>query len=77
MTIHCTVVILPLPFNPDVVRPAFASRVREDHPDIRFVFMSGYVADSDELKEVLHENSTFLSKPFRIKELAKKMDSIC
>jgi CheY-like chemotaxis protein len=50
---------------------ALADAVREIHPNVRFVFMSGYPVDKSRLKS----NSQFLCKPFHPSSLLSALAS--
>ncbi len=57
---------------PQLGGPELAARLREDRPDLRVLFMSGY---SDEpAMTILHDRaSAFLQKPFALHELLVKV----
>lgn len=62
----------------DVVMPEMNGRelreqLRETHPDLRCVFMSGYTADIIAQRGVLDRGIHFLQKPFSLLQLARKM----
>jgi two-component system cell cycle sensor histidine kinase/response regulator CckA len=48
--------------------PEFAAKLREGRPDMKFVFVSGYLVSDD-----LGPNSTMLAKPFMRQDLVKKV----
>ncbi len=48
--------------------PEFAAKLREARPDMKFVFVSGYLVSDD-----LGPNSTMLAKPFMRQDLVKKV----
>jgi len=48
--------------------PEFAMKLREARPDMKFVFVSGYLVSDD-----LGPNSTMLAKPFMRQDLVKKV----
>ena len=50
--------------------PAFAEEARAAWPDLSFVFMSGYPAETAAAKELLPRFEILLSKPFQRTELA-------
>ena len=54
---------------PGLDGPAWVTRARETRPNTRVVFMSGYAEDSFPDKKAKIEGSTFLPKPFSLKEL--------
>lgn len=51
--------------------PELASRLRERFPDLRFVFVSGYLLSDD-----LGPNSHMLAKPFVRQDLVKKVRDV-
>ncbi len=58
---------------PDVVMPVMkgtelAARLRETHPDLQFIFVSGYV-----VHDQLGPNSVLLQKPFIRQDLVQKV----
>ena len=60
----------------DVVMPIMkgtelAARLREHHPDLKFVFVSGYV-----IHENLGPNAVLLQKPFVRQELLRKVAEV-
>ena len=60
----------------DVVMPIMkgtelAARLRETHPDLRFIFVSGYV-----VHEHLGPNSVLLQKPFVRQDLVRKVAEV-
>ncbi|MDX9979664.1 MAG: response regulator [Lentisphaeria bacterium] len=62
----------------DVVMPEMngcdlAEAIRRRHPEIKLLFMSGYMAHSLTHRCVLAAGENFLSKPFSIQELAEKV----
>jgi two-component system cell cycle sensor histidine kinase/response regulator CckA len=48
--------------------PEFAMKLREARPDMKFVFVSGYLVSDD-----LGPNSSMLAKPFMRQDLVKKV----
>jgi two-component system cell cycle sensor histidine kinase/response regulator CckA len=48
--------------------PEFAAKLREVRPDMKFVFVSGYLVSDD-----LGPNSTMLAKPFMRQDLVNKV----
>jgi CheY-like chemotaxis protein len=65
----------------DVVMPGFSGkelrdRVRELHPNLPCVFMSGYTADIIARRGVLEEDVDFLQKPAGREELAMKLREV-
>lgn len=61
---------------PEMDGPTLIRRIRQKHPDIRVIFMSGYAEGTirDELGDTEHIN--FLSKPFELRELAEAVRSV-
>jgi CheY-like chemotaxis protein len=62
----------------DVVLPEMngrelAARMREIHPEIKVLFMSGYTADVIAHRGVLDKGVNFIQKPFSKKDLADKV----
>ena len=62
----------------DVVMPEMngrelAARLREIHPEIKVLFMSGYTADVIAHRSVLEKGVNFIQKPFSKKDLADKV----
>ena len=61
----------------DVILPGgqsgweFAKRQRQEDPSLRFVFMSGYPADSPNGKQLIDPQEILISKPFQRHELAR------
>lgn len=65
----------------DVMMPGMngiqmSKRLQKMHPLMKFILMSGYSADSFNLKDLVAEKTSFISKPFRITELVKLVDSV-
>ena len=63
----------------DVVMPGMdgselAQKVREKHPDLKIIFMSGYT--EDRLKDHQEGNIHFLPKPFKLNQLAAKVKEV-
>jgi len=48
-------------------------RLRERHPDLRVVYMSGYTEDVITHRGVLDEGIAFVQKPFSAKALASEI----
>jgi two-component system cell cycle sensor histidine kinase/response regulator CckA len=48
-------------------------KIRADQPDVRVVFMSGYVDDALSRRAVRRGNFLFISKPFQLNELLAKV----
>ena len=55
---------------PEMSGPELVQRVRDVHPDIAVVFMSGYTADELESRGLDRTHETFLPKPFSPADLA-------
>lgn len=65
----------------DVVMPEmngheFASRMQEQYPDIKVIFMSGYTANVIAHRGVLEDGVNFLQKPFTIHALATQLRAV-
>lgn len=63
----------------DVVMPGIdgaelANKIREDSPDLKIIFVSGYT--EDKLKDHIGPNTWFLAKPFTLKQLAAKVKDV-
>ena len=59
---------------PGIDGPALAQRIRQNSPNLKIIFMSGYT--EDKLKEHMGENTYFLPKPFTLKDLALKVKNV-
>lgn len=59
---------------PDMDGPTVAAKIREKHPDLKIIFMSGYT--EEKLKEHMGENIWFLAKPFTLKTLAETVKDV-
>jgi CheY-like chemotaxis protein len=53
--------------------PELAAKARQLRPDLKVLFMSGYVRDTVAFHEQLERDAHFLGKPFRREELAHKV----
>jgi len=53
--------------------PELAGEARQRRPDLKVLFVSGYVRDVAAINEQLQEDAHFLAKPFRKAELAEKV----
>jgi two-component system cell cycle sensor histidine kinase/response regulator CckA len=51
--------------------PTLAKHLRESHPTLKIIFISGYT--EEKLKDHMGENIWFLPKPFTLKQLAAKV----
>jgi len=56
---------------PDMDGPTLAQRMRQENPELRIIFISGYT--EDRLKEHMGKGISFLPKPFTLKQLAEKV----
>ena len=56
---------------PNMDGPTLAQRLRQDSPNLRIIFISGY--SEDKLREHMGEGISFLPKPFTLKQLAEKV----
>ncbi len=56
---------------PGMDGPTMATKVREQNPDLKIIFISGYT--EDRLKDHMGKNIYFLPKPFTLKQLAAKV----
>ncbi len=54
--------------------PTLAQRMRQDSPDLKIIFISGYT--EDKLKDYMSPNTFFLPKPFTLKQLAAKVKQV-
>ncbi len=59
---------------PNMDGPTLAQRIRQDSPQLKIIFISGYT--EDRLKDHMGENIYFLPKPFTLKELAAKVKEV-
>jgi two-component system cell cycle sensor histidine kinase/response regulator CckA len=59
---------------PNIDGPTLANKIRETHPDMKIIFVSGYT--EEKLKEHMGENIYFLPKPFSLKQLAEKVKDV-
>ena len=65
----------------DVVMPEMsgkelAKRIAAIRPGIKVLFMSGYTSNVIAHRGVLEKGVHFIQKPFRIKDLARKIDEL-
>ncbi len=58
---------------PGMDGPAMIRQVRETHPDMKVVFISGYTEDSFRKRLDVSEDIHFLPKPFTLQQLATKV----
>jgi two-component system cell cycle sensor histidine kinase/response regulator CckA len=59
---------------PGIDGPTLAQRLRQDSPNLKIIFMSGYT--EDRLKDHMGDNIFFLPKPFTLKQLAEKVKDV-
>ncbi len=65
----------------DVVMPGMsgnqlAAKLREDRPDTKFLFMSGYTDDAVLRQGIKQSAVPFLQKPFTLRTMARKMEDV-
>ena len=61
---------------PRVDGPTLVRKVRETHPDLKVIFISGYTEDAFRKKLGEEEGIHFLPKPFSLKQLAAKVKEV-
>ena len=61
---------------PGLDGPTMIRQVRETHPDLKVVFISGYTEDSFRKRLDVAEDIHFLPKPFTLQQLASKVKEI-
>ncbi len=66
-----TDVVMPHMDGPDLVR-----HVRESHPDMKVIFISGYTEDAFRQRLDTDSEIHFLPKPFSLKQLASKVKEV-
>lgn len=59
---------------PGMDGPTLAQRIRQDNPDLKIIFISGFT--EDKLKDYMGKNTWFLPKPFTLKQLAEKVKDV-
>lgn len=59
---------------PNMDGPTMAAKIRESHPDLKIIFVSGYT--EDKLKDHMDDKTHFLPKPFTLKKLAAKVKEV-
>ncbi len=59
---------------PGMDGPTLAQRLRQENPDLKIIFMSGYT--EDKLKDHMGKGIYFLPKPFTLKALAAKVKEV-
>ena len=57
-------------------RPGLVREVRETHPDMKVIFISGYTEDAFRQRLDSDSNIHFLPKPFSLKQLASKVKEV-
>src|SRR5260370_1980214 len=58
---------------PGTSGPALASSLAESHSQMSVIFMSGYAEHAALQEAMLHRNTLFLQKPFRLSDLLAKI----
>ena len=63
---------------PEMDGPTLFTELRKDHPDLRFIFMSGYAEDAfaKNLPDSERQSFGFLPKPFTLKQLAETVKEV-
>ena len=61
---------------PKMDGPALVKRVRETHPDMKVIFISGYTEDAFRKRLDADSDIHFLPKPFSLKQLAGKVKEV-
>jgi CheY-like chemotaxis protein len=61
---------------PEMNGPELRNRIIALRPEIKVLFMSGYTADVIAHRGVLNKGVNFIEKPFRIKDLARKVRQV-
>jgi two-component system cell cycle sensor histidine kinase/response regulator CckA len=56
--------------------PALVRQVRESHPEMKVIFISGYTEDSFRQRLDSDSDIHFLPKPFSLKQLAGKVKEV-
>jgi two-component system cell cycle sensor histidine kinase/response regulator CckA len=56
--------------------PGLIREVRETHPDMKVIFISGYTEDSFRKRLDTDAEIHFLPKPFSLKQLASKVKEV-
>ena len=59
---------------PGIDGPTVANKIREECPNLKIIFVSGYT--EDKLKDHMDDNTWFLPKPFTLKGLAAKVKEV-
>ena len=58
---------------PEMDGPTLLTELRKTHPDIKFIFVSGYAEDVFKQGAPEIPNSSFLAKPFSLTELTARV----
>jgi len=61
---------------PDMKGPDLFKKIREKHPEMKAVFMSGYPEESMKTYDFRRDDYEFIQKPFSVKDLASKVRTI-
>ena len=61
---------------PNMDGPALIREVREIHPDMKVIFISGYTEDAFRQRLDSDSEIHFLPKPFSLKQLASKVKEV-
>jgi two-component system cell cycle sensor histidine kinase/response regulator CckA len=61
---------------PDGFGSSLALSLRQVHPDVKIVYMSGYTEHDPILAQGIEEHMVFLTKPFSIAELAETVRQV-
>lgn len=61
---------------PGIDGPTMINKIREQHPDIKVIFISGYGEDAFGSSYGQDRNFNFLPKPFTLKQLAAKVKEV-
>ena len=59
---------------PGIDGPTLVGQIRENNPDLKVIFVSGYT--EDKLKDHMDDKTWFLPKPFTLKVLASKVKEV-
>jgi two-component system cell cycle sensor histidine kinase/response regulator CckA len=60
---------------PEMDGPTLMKQLRQDNPDIKIIFISGYAEDAFRRNLAENEHFMFLQKPFDLKQLAAAVKS--
>jgi two-component system cell cycle sensor histidine kinase/response regulator CckA len=63
---------------PEMDGPSLFTELRKEHPDLKFIFMSGYAEEAfaKNLPDTESQQFGFLPKPFSLKQLATTVKEI-